>query len=270
MFQIKEQRGKKRKREASVASDKPEQANKSIPGQSNEAIRSQLEQEQPTLPDKNNVPAKNNPDTTLSANEAKRKNTPANNSSSHDRNSNNHDRTSAQKSNRAAQERHRTIVCGDSLVKNVDSWRLKPKCNINEEIVVKCFPGATVKEMRSYVEPSINRKPNTIILHCGTNDLRLKDKTEVEISKEIIDVAKLIQSNKIDVIVSGLIARGDELDEKRERTNYILRDMCYEESITYTDHPNIEASNHLNRSKLHLNRYGDSILAASLLKASRL
>eukprot|EP00794_Sanderia_malayensis_P004297 gene4297-biopygen3488 len=30
--------------------------------------------------------------------------------------------------------------------------------------------------------------------------------------------------------------------------------MCNEESITYTDHPNIEASNHLNRSKLHLNR----------------
>ena len=124
--------------------------------------------------------------------------------------------------------------------------------------------------MRSYIEPSIDRKPDTIILHCGTNDLRLKDKREVEISKEIIDIAKQIQSNKIDIIVSGLIARGDELEHKREKTNYILRDMCYEESITYTDHPNIEANIHLNRSKLHLNRYGDSILAANLLKASRL
>ena len=103
--------------------------------------------------------------------------------------------------------------------------------------------------MRSYTEPSTDRKSGTIILQCGTNDLRLKDKTEVEISKEIIDVAKLIQSNKIDIIVPGLIARGDELEHKRERTNYILRDMCYQESITYTDHPNIEASNHLNRLK---------------------
>ncbi len=70
--------------------------------------------------------------------------------------------------------------------------------------------------------------------------------------------------------MSGLIARGDELEQKRERTNYILRDMCHEESITYTDLPNIEASNHLNRSKLNLNWYGDSILAANLLKASRM
>ena len=108
------------------------------------------------------------------------------------------------------------------------------------------------------------------ILHCGTNDLRFKDKTEVQISGEIIEVAKLIQSNEIEVIVSGLIACGDELEDKRKKTNYILRDMCFEESITYTDHPNIEANNHLNRSKLHLNRYGDSILAANILKASRL
>ena len=263
---------KKRKRkQASVVSAKPEQANESSPGQSNEAIRSQSEQEQRTLPNENNVPAKNNPDTTVSANETKRKNTTAKNSNNHDKKrSSNHDKTSAQKSNKAAQARHRTIVCGDSLVKNVDSWRLKPKCNINEEIVIKCFPGATVKDMRSYIEPSIDRKPDTIILHCGTNDLRRKDKTEVEISKEIIYIAKQIQSNKIDIIVSGLIARGDELEHKREKTNYILRDMCYEESITYTDHPNIEAYIHLNRSKLHLNRYGDSILAANLLKASRL
>ncbi len=68
-FQTKEQRGKTRKGEtkkASVASVTPEQANEPIPGQSNEAIRSQLEQEeeQPTLPNENNVPAKKNPGTT--------------------------------------------------------------------------------------------------------------------------------------------------------------------------------------------------------------
>ncbi len=81
------------------------QANESVPGQSNEAICSQLEQEQeqPTLPNENNVPAKNNPDTTSPENETKRKNSPAKNSSDHDKNS----------------SRHRTIMCGDSLVKTL-------------------------------------------------------------------------------------------------------------------------------------------------------
>lgn len=108
------------------------------------------------------------------------------------------------------QARHRNIVCGDSLVKNVDSWRLKPKCNINEEIVIQCFPRATVKGMRSCIGPSIDRKPDTIILHCRTNDLRLKDKMEVEISKEIIDIAKQIQSKKL--ILSCPASLPDEMN----------------------------------------------------------
>ena len=254
---------KKKRKQASVVNTMSEKANESVPGQSNESIPSQVERKQPASSNENNVPAKKNHDTTLSLDETKSENTPAKNSSSNDK-------ASAQKSNKTAKTKHRTIVCGDSMVKNVDSWKLKPKCHKNEEIVIKSFPGATVKDMRSYIEPSVDRKPDTIILHCGTNDLRFKDKTEVQISGEIIEVAKLIQSNEIDVIVSGLIARGDELEDKRKKTNYILRDMCFEESITYTDHPNIDASNHLNRSKLHLNRHGDSILTANILKASRL
>ena len=68
----KKKKMRKHKQE-SVPSAKPEQANKSIPGQLNEAIRSQLEQEeeQPTLPNENNVPAKNNPGTTSPANKTK-------------------------------------------------------------------------------------------------------------------------------------------------------------------------------------------------------
>ena len=151
-----------------------------------------MEQKQPASSNENNVPAKKNHDTTLSLDETKSENTPAKNPSGNDK-------ASEQKSNKTAKPKHRTIVCGDSMVKNVDSWKLKPKCHKNEEIVIKSFPGATVKDMQSYIEPSVDRKPDTIILHCGTNDLRFKDKTEVQISGEIIEVAKLIQSNEIDV-----------------------------------------------------------------------
>ena len=90
------------------------------------------------------------------------------------------------------------------------------------------------------------------------------------IASEIVALAKSIGSNRIDVCVSGLITRGDILEQKRQRTNFVLRDKCFEGSITYIDHPNIEAEKHLNRSRLHLNRFGDEILAENLLKASRI
>ena len=175
----------------------------------------------------------------------------------------------AQKSSKTTQK-HTTLICGDSLVKNVNAWKLSQKCSSNEEIFVKTFPGATVNDMESYVTPSVQRKPQTIILHCGTNDLRFNNKSEVQISEDIVHLAKSIQSNGIDVIVSELIARGDRFEGKRVRTNYILKDMCFDESITYIEHSNIEADKHLNRSQLHLNRFGDALLSDNLLKASRL
>ena len=139
----------------------------------------------------------------------------------------------------------------------------------NEDISILSFPGATINNLVSYSKPSVDKKPNKIIIDCGTNDLK-SNKFDIEIATEIITLAKTIASKDIKVCVSGLIARGDMLEEKRVKTDLILSDMCCEEMITFMDNQNIEADRHLNRSNLHLNRNGDSILANNILKASRI
>eukprot|EP00112_Aurelia_sp_Birch-Aquarium-sp1_P023058 Seg6738.2 transcript_id=Seg6738.2/GoldUCD/mRNA.D3Y31 product="hypothetical protein" protein_id=Seg6738.2/GoldUCD/D3Y31 len=88
--------------------------------------------------------------------------------------------------------------------------------------------------MHSYCKPLIDKEPDTVILHCGTNNLR-SNKSDVEISTEIVTLAKSIASNDIRVFVSGLIMRGDALEDKRKKTNYILRDMCQEEQIKFLE-----------------------------------
>ena len=103
----------------------------------------------------------------------------------------------------------------------------------------------------------------------GTNDLNKTGNRSYDRFRNC-RFGQSIGSNGIDVCVSGLITRGDILEQKRQRTNFVLLDKCFEESITYIDHPNIEAEKHLNRSRLHLNRFGDDILADNLLKASRI
>ena len=161
-----------------------------------------------------------------------------------------------------------TIVCGDSMVKNVKTWKMKQNLARNEMIIVKSFPGATVRDMGSYCKPAIDKEPTRLILHCGTNDLR-SSKSDVDISTEIITLAKSIETHGVDVIISGLIARGDSHEDKRRKTNLILQDMCNEEHISFTDHDNIKADKHLNRSQLHLNSYGDEMLERNLVSASR-
>ena len=154
------------------------------------------------------------------------------------------------------------------MVKNVKTWKMKQNLARNEMIFVNSFPGATVRDMGSYCKPAIDKEPTRLILHCGTNDLR-SSKSDVDISTEIITLAKSIETHGIDVIISGLIARGDSHEDKRRKTNLILQDMCNEEHISFIDHENIKADKHLNRSQLHLNSYGDEMLERNLVSASR-
>ena len=173
-----------------------------------------------------------------------------------------------------ADKRPSGIILGDSMVKHVYGWELKEKCGDNCNVYVKSFPGATTKDMYSYSQPSIERKPDIAILHVGTNDLVTRRgeemKSEVEIAQGIVDLADHIRSHDIEVVVSGIIARGEKyLDKKREKVNFILEDLCSEKKLTFIDHPNIEATKHLNRSKLHLNSLGDTILTNNLLSSLR-
>ena len=37
---------------------------------------------------------------------------------------------------------------------------------------IKAFPGTTIDQMRSYIKPAIDDKPDGIIIICGTNNVR--------------------------------------------------------------------------------------------------
>ena len=55
------------------------------------------------------------------------------------------------------------VILGDSIVKNMHRWKLKEKCGLNENVYVKCFNGANIKDMHSYAKPSVERKANVVI-----------------------------------------------------------------------------------------------------------
>ena len=168
-------------------------------------------------------------------------------------------------------KRRAAVIIGDSLVKNIKAWELKEKCDSSDKVYVKCFNGATIKDMKSYIQPTIERKPNLIVLHTGTNDLSLKlnneQKSELQIANEIFELAKSIKENGIEVVISGLLPRGDRLETNRKRVNLILADLCTENNYAFLEHPNIDPSKHLNSSKVHLNRMGDCAFENNLLRA---
>ena len=158
-------------------------------------------------------------------------------------------------------------IVGDSMVKDIQSYKMnKAAGNTDEKIFVKSFSGATVDCMNSHVCPTIKRDPGRIILHCGTNDLRSKA-TPKDIAEEIIDLGNSMKTNENNVIISGLVPRGDQWHNKAMEVNKFLKQLCVSQDFYFIDNSNIEAEYHLNRSRIHLNREGTRILANNFLYA---
>ena len=69
-------------------------------------------------------------------------------------------------------EKKKTVpIVGDFIIRNIPSRGLNN--SVNECFsIIKSFPGATTTDMRDYIKPSMAQKPDMIVLHTGTNDLK--------------------------------------------------------------------------------------------------
>ena len=72
----------------------------------------------------------------------------------------------------------RILIASDSMVRDLKGWVMsRNKC-----VKVHSFSGATPEDMESYLIPLINKKPDHMLLHVGTNNLAI-DTPEVSAEK---------------------------------------------------------------------------------------
>jgi len=117
---------------------------------------------------------------------------------------------------------------------------------------------------KDYIKPTLNKKPELLILHCGTIDIRKSNPDDL--AENILELA-LECSKSTNVIVSSLVQRNDGLNDKIKETNQTLQKLCNDRNIGYIDNNNIDPQRHLNKSKLHLNRTGSRLLRENLTLA---
>ena len=157
-----------------------------------------------------------------------------------------------------------TIIMGDSMIKHLNDQKMSAATK--SSVKIKCFPGATVGDMRHYSIPVLSKvtTPTNVILHVGTNDLKSSDPSKV--SDSIVDLARHIENSfpKAKVLISELIDRNDkqELSEAVKRVNKNTSKFCNQEGRAFIRHKNISCEC-LNKSNLHLNNKGVAILASN-------
>ena len=154
----------------------------------------------------------------------------------------------------------KVFVVGDSLLNGISE-----KGFTDHNVSIKAHPGATSNDLSYYIKPIVHKKPDVIIVHCGTNDIP-KDLKTVDNLKNMDDYIKTNSPNT-KLVISSLILRKDKnvYQEKVATMNERLKKFTTKNSLDFIDHANVNESC-LSRSKLHLNRKGNSFFANNLIK----
>ena len=137
-------------------------------------------------------------------------------------------------------------------MKELKGWKLSDEKN---KVVVKYFSGAKTKDMESYIIPTVEQNPETIIVHSGTSDLK-RDSSPEEITRDIINLATSCKCQTNKVTLSNIVPRYNNFNEKTTRVN---RNICF------IDHKNISPKHNCNRSGLNLNCSGTKKLIENTL-----
>ena len=139
------------------------------------------------------------------------------------------------KKNNNREKKKITVIIGDSIIKEVNGYKLSKSLANDQSVVVKAFPGAKIQCMNHHVMPTLERRPDQIILHCGTNNLPT-DETPVQIAKNIIDLAINARQNIKEVAISAITTRFDKCSGKANKVNLLLEKLCSKHNLDYIPH----------------------------------
>ena len=144
----------------------------------------------------------------------------------------------------------------------------------NGNVKVYSFSGSKTEDLHDHLKPLFRRHPNAekLILHVGTNSLKDNRRNPRVVAEEIVDLARGVsfQQPDIEIAISSVVSRTDdgELDQMIPDVNKILQKFCRQNDWNFIDNSGINAD-HLNRSKLHLNKSGSALLARHFISFVR-
>ncbi len=139
-------------------------------------------------------------------------------------------RSSRQRHSAQSAAEPRTLIVGDSIIRNVSS-RTATTC---------CFPQATIsdvnKELRSIVMK--HKTANRVIIHVGKNDIR-KRQSEM-LKQDFSELFETLQRLEVQSFISGpLPARGTNMFSRLLGLNTWLQRTCSTKGVNFIDNFNI-------------------------------
>ena len=122
------------------------------------------------------------------------------------------------------------LIIGDSMLNNIEGNGISNKGNVK----LLPIPGATSYDMKDHANPIINRKPDILILHIGSNDLTKNVDNTIPNLQSIVGRCKK-KSAYTKNAISSLITRKDIRNGETEviKLNDKLKAFCVENLIDF-------------------------------------
>ena len=164
-----------------------------------------------------------------------------------------------------SERRNKVVIFGDSMVKRMKTNEVNGRVRTSKSII-KSFPGARSDEMKYYTIPTIDKfKPNTVLIHVGTNDVKRTDGGDNRIrfiAEDIVNVARACRMKGVkNIIVSGIICRRNQYENNIvNEVNQQVKTICDMENFVFLDNTCITPDLLWNGDGLHLTDDGTKCL----------
>ena len=171
----------------------------------------------------------------------------------------NHHQPQPQRSN----SQHKLLLVGDSNIHGVQPRELARKIRKNVFVVRQAISGATASHICHYSEILLKDKPDSIIIHAGTNDVHGRNSENLSaesVACELIRTGvKARNAGVQNIMISALLPINDiKANEKALEINSHLRDHCKAYNFVYVDNSNMTTGDLYDA--VHLTREGRVVL----------
>ena len=131
---------------------------------------------------------------------------------------------------------NKVVIIGDSMLNNINSRGLSK----SKDVDVLNFSGATSSDFLTKIDDVLNKKPASLIVHVGKNDLT-NDINLLSNVKKIVNKTHKTSPNTVPTF-SSIISRKDKknLEKTRAGTNSRLKNFCWQKNINLTSSDNIK------------------------------
>ena len=105
------------------------------------------------------------------------------------------------------------------------------KTSSDNIILVNPFLGVCTQTKNDYVSPDLEKRPDLVTVHNGTNDFKSVSWPE-EIPNEIISLVLSVKEKRYQIAVSGIVSQGYRFYKEAEDVHDYLKVQCKDHNTT--------------------------------------